>query len=169
MESIIENKVATSGLISLDIESHLPIDEIANVDMKDFLFQELILKEQDFRNHLKDLNLTPFNNKLVYVTCSADAIVPTWAFMLLSITLQSSAKKVFMVKDKNEMYTTLAMEFINELPVSEYENQRVIIKGCSKIKLEEKVFVSLALKLKPVVKSLMFGEPCSTVPLYKKK
>ena len=166
MSEEIVNKVANSGLITIDLEDWYP-ENVVTIDMAQFLFHGLILKAKEFREAIKTTNWQSYQNKFVSIICTADAIVPTWAFMLISINLQPFAKKIaFGSEDKmiEEFYT----EKINSLDLSEYADKRIIIKGCSKKNVPVSAHVKLAAQLQPVVKSLMFGEPCSTVPLYKK-
>jgi hypothetical protein len=162
------NKVTQSGLITLDLEEYyLPGDRVL-FDMKDWLFQELILKEKDFRDKLKTHDWSQYKDKLVAITCTADAIVPTWAFMLVASQLNSIAKKIIF-GDLKKLEEEIFFEAISKISPADFKDQKVIIKGCSKIDVPVSVFVKITDMLRPVVKSIMYGEPCSTVPVFKRK
>ncbi len=168
MEGEIVNKVANSGLITIDLEDYYPKGERVLFDIKDWLFEELLLKEKDFRAHVKEHNWEQYQDKYVALTCSTDAIIPGWAFILLATELQPYAKRI--VKGNLEqLETALYQEEIAKLDVSEFEDKRLIIKGCSNLPVPESAYIELVQKLRPVAKSLMYGEACSTVPLYKKR
>jgi hypothetical protein len=167
MDSIV-NKVAESGLITLDLEEFYPNDEIVAFDLKDYLFMGMILKEKDFRAELQGLNWQEYRGKLVALFCSADAIIPQWAYMLVSSNLSGIAKKVFS-GTTDEMRKEIFIEKIREINSDDYTDKRVVIKGCGDLEVGDYAFVEVSNKLTPVVKSLMYGEPCSTVPVYKKK
>lgn len=162
------NKVAQSGLVTLDPAVFYPPGERAVYDIKDNLFMELILKEKDFREFVKNHDWAQYQDKYVAVTCSADAIVPAWAYMLLANRLAPYAKEV-VFGDAEVLETVLFVKSIAGLDVEQYRDQRIVIKGCGDIPVPVSAYVELTKKLTPVVKSLMFGEPCSTVPIYKKK
>lgn len=162
------NKVSESGIISLNLEEYYPKDDIALFDMKDYLFMGLILKEKDFRENLKMLDLSIYTDKVVAVTCSADAVIPMWAYMLVSSNLQPVARDV-VFGTMEEVKNTLLLKNIAQLPVNDYEGKRVVIKGCGEIPVGEAAYLQATQLLRPVAKSIMYGEPCSTVPIYKKK
>ena len=162
------NKVSESGIISLNLEEYYPKDDIALFDMKDYLFMGLILKEKDFRENLKMLDLSIYTDKVVAVTCSADAVIPMWAYMLVSSNLQPVARDV-VFGTMEEVKNTLLLKNIAQLPVKDYEGKRVVIKGCGEIPVGEAAYLQATQLLRPVAKSIMYGEPCSTVPIYKKK
>jgi hypothetical protein len=168
MEETFTNKVSESGIISLNLEEYYPKDDIALFDMKDYLFMGLILKEKDFRENLKMLNLSIYTDKVVAVTCSADAVIPMWAYMLVSSNLQPVARDV-VYGTVEEVKNTLLLKNIAQLPVDDYEGKRVVIKGCGEIPVGEAAYLQATQLLRPVAKSIMYGEPCSTVPIYKKK
>lgn len=165
-EDIIRNKVAESGIITIDPAQLANTSGIAEFDLKPFLFEEQILKEKDFREKLKQHDWAHYSGKDVAVYCSADAIIPTWAYMLVASALQPFARKVF-TGTTNHLKEVLYRQAIMELPVEEYRDKRIVIKGCSDTPLS--VYSDLILKLQPVVISVMYGEPCSTVPVFKKK
>lgn len=166
MEAII-NKVAESGLITINLEDFLPRD-VMIFDLKPFLFMELILKEKDFRASLISHDWKMYENKNIIVTCSADAIIPVWAYMLVMSYLQPVAKNVVM-GNKKEAEKQLMLQNINNMDTHAYGEQRIVIKGCGEIPLPDEAYAAITFKLRPVAKSIMYGEPCSTVPIYKKK
>jgi hypothetical protein len=166
MEEII-NKVAKSGLISLDLEEHYHSGERVIYDLKDNLFMGLILKEKDFRAFLKNHDWAQYSDKNVAITCSEDAIVPTWAYMLLAIQLEPYANAL-VFGSLADLETKLFYDVIAQLDIEQYRDARVVVKGCSKQPVPTAAYVEITRKLSPVVQSLMFGEPCSTVPLYKR-
>jgi hypothetical protein len=167
MEQII-NKVATSGLISLDLEDFYDKGERVIYDLKNNLFMGLILKEKDFREFLKTHNWSHYQGKNVAIICSEDAIIPTWAYMLLAIQLEPFAKMV-VFGDLKDLENKLYQEALSKINPADYAGMRVVVKGCSKVPVPTSAYVEITRILKPYVQSLMFGEPCSTVPLYKKK
>lgn len=164
----IVNKVAQSGLVTFDPASLYPAGERVLYDIKDNLFQGLMLREKDFREFIKQHDWEQYQDKFVAVFCSADAIVPTWAYMLLANKLAPFAKKV-VFGDLNTLETVLFEKAINELDLEKFRDQRIVIKGCGDIAVPESAYVSLAFRLTSVVKSILYGEPCSTVPVYKRK
>lgn len=164
----IVNKIATSGLISLNLEDFYLAGERVEFDLRPHLFQELILKEKEFREFVKTNDWGVYANKMVAITCSADAIVPTWAYMLLSIALQPFAAKIYF-GSLEQMEEFIFVEQLSKLNIEDYRDKRVVIKGCGDIPVPTNAFVVAARLLQPVCKSLMYGEPCSTVPLYKSK
>lgn len=166
MEEII-NRVAKSGLISLDLEAYYHQGERIVYDLKDNLFMGMILKEKDFREFLKTHDWTQYRGKNVAVTCTEDAIVPTWAYMLLALQLGPYANTV-VFGDINDLEEKLFFDAINQINPEDYRDARVVVKGCSKHPVPTAAYVEIAQKLQPVVQTLMFGEPCSTVPLYKR-
>lgn len=166
-ENII-NKVAQSGLVTFDPASLYPVGERVLYDIKDNLFMGLMLREKDFREFIKVHDWQQYQDKFVAVTCSADAIVPTWAYMLLANKLVPFAQKV-VFGDLNTLETVLFEEAINNVDLEKFRDQRVVIKGCGDINVPESAYVSLTFRLTPVVKSILYGEPCSTVPVYKRK
>ena len=161
------NKVAESGLITLDLEKFYPKGETAVFDLKDHLFMGLILKEKDFREALKKLDWSVYQDKNVALTCSADAIIPVWAWMLAVSYLQPVAKEVVM-GDEKELHRSVYLKNIDAIDINEFAGQRVVIKGCGETPIADYVYMEITKKLRPVVKSIMYGEPCSTVPVYKK-
>ena len=167
MSEAIINKVSDSGLITLDLEQYYPREEVVLYDLKDYLFMGLILKEKDFRESLKNLDWEVYKNKYVGVTCSADAIIPPWAYMLAASYLQPVAKDVIM-GDEKEVHKTIFLKNIQGINANEFTGQRVVVKGCGDTPIGEFAYMEITKLLRPVVKTIMYGEPCSTVPIYKK-
>jgi Protein of unknown function (DUF2480) len=161
------NRVASSALLTFDLEEYYTPGDRILFDIKPLLFQELILKEKDFRQFLKDHNWSQYHGKFVAITCTADAIVPTWAYMLIAIALQPWAGKV-VFGNKEQLETQLFLQALQKVNWPSFQEAKVVVKGCSKVAVPEAVYVEVASRLTPYVSSLMFGEPCSTVPLYKK-
>ncbi len=168
MENEIVNRVSESGIQQLSLEDFISKGESVLFDLKPWLFEELMLKEKDFREHIKNHDWNFYQDKNVAITCSADAIIPTWAFMLIASALQPLAKKIIF-GSLQQLEEQCMLEAIQEIDAAKFQNQRVVIKGCADREIPVSAFVALTTKLKPVVKSIMYGEPCSTVPVYKAK
>lgn len=168
MENEMINRVSESALITLNLEDYYPKEEVVVFDLKDYLFMGLILKEKDFREALKNVDLTTFTGKLVAVTCSADAVIPMWAYMLVASVLQPVATEVVFGKE-DEIKKQLLLNNIASLPVNEFADKRIVIKGCGDLPIGEAAYLQATKLLRPVAKSIMYGEPCSTVPIFKKK
>ena len=162
------NKVAESGIITLNLESYFPKEEIAIFDMKDYLFMELILKEKDFREKLKALDTSIYQDKIVALTCSADAVIPMWAYMLVASALEPVAADIRFGTEK-EVEQNLLTAAIDKVDAADYTDKRVVLKGCGERPMPESAYVLMTKKLRPYAKSIMYGEPCSTVPVYKRK
>lgn len=167
MENEIVNKVSQSGIITIDLEAFYPEGERILFDIKNLLFQGLILREKDFREYLKNENWNKYRDKYVALTCSADAIVPTWAYMLLATQMEPVAKRV-VFGDLETLETVLYNDILSNLNINDYKDARVVIKGCGDLPVPKSAYVQITSLLRPVAKSIMYGEPCSTVPLYKK-
>lgn len=165
---LIENKVANSGLITLDLETLRHNGKRVAFDIKDWLFRELILKEKEFREFVKNHDWAQYENQNIAFYCSTDALVPTWAYMLLASAVQPYAHK-YVFGTLAELETQLYTDAIAQLDMNQYADKRVIIKGCSHDELPVTAYVTITSKLLPVVKSLMYGEACSNVPVYKKR
>ncbi|MBC6368953.1 DUF2480 family protein [Algoriphagus sp. AK58] len=165
--SDIINRVASSPIISLNMEEFYPQDERVVFDLKNFLFQELVLREKDFRQALKEFDWSVYSDKWVAVTCSADAIVPTWAYMLVCTYLEGVAKG-YCVGDLNNLEQHIAELTLSAIDANDFKDRPVVIKGCSKFPIPLFAYGRLISLLQQEAKSLMFGEPCSTVPLFKK-
>lgn len=168
MENAIVNKVAESGIVTLDLEAYYPQGEIVIFDLKDHLFRGLILREKDFRAALQSLNWEVYRGKYVAINCTADAIVPMWANMLVASYLQPVAKEVF-YGDEKALINTTVIKNLAELKGEEFTDKRVVVKGCGDVQIPEAAYVEITNKLRPYAKSIMYGEPCSTVPIYKKR
>lgn len=160
------NKVAQSGLITLNLEDYLPQGEFVSFDLKEYLFMGLILKEKDFREALKGLDWSPYQGKNVAITCTADAIIPLWAYMLVTSYLQPVAKDIY-VGTAEEMHKHLFLQNIAAIDAAAFADQRIVIKGCGDIPVGAFAYAGLTKLLLPQVRSIMYGEPCSTVPVYK--
>jgi hypothetical protein len=168
MSEPIINKVADSGIVSIDPASYLPDGEFEVFDLKDHLFLGLILKEKEFREALKKTDWAFYRDRNVAVTCSADAIIPVWAYMLVASYLQPVAKEVGM-GTADELKRQLFLRNIGQIDIDEFRDQRVVVKGCGDIPIGDEAYLELARRLTPVAKSIMYGEPCSTVPIFKRK
>lgn len=168
MNETVVNKVMNSGLVTLDLENYLPKDEIITFDLKDHLFMGLILKEKDFREALKKLDWSVYQDQNVNITCSADAIIPSWAYMLVVTYLQPIAKEAY-TGTAAEMQKHLFIKNIASINAAEFEGHRIVVKGCGDVNIESFAYAEITRVLLPHVKSIMYGEPCSTVPVYKKK
>jgi hypothetical protein len=168
MSDVLVNKVAESGLITFDLEQFYPKEEIAVFDLKDYLFMGLILKEKDYRAALLNTDWSKYHNKNVAITCSADAIIPMWANMLAASYLQPIAKAVVFGTEK-ELVQYILMQGLLQIDGSTFTDKRVVVKGCGELPIPENAYVEITNKLRPFAKSIMYGEPCSTVPIYKKK
>lgn len=168
MSDVLMNKVAESGLISFDLEAYYPKSKIKVFDLKEYLFMGLILKEKDFRAALQTTDWESYKDAYVAITCSADAIIPMWANMLVASYLQPVAKEV-VFGDEKRLIESVLVNSINHIDATEFTDKRVVVKGCGDVAIPEAAYVAITNKLRPVVKSIMYGEPCSTVPIYKKK
>ena len=162
------NRVAKSPLITLNLEEHFPTQPFKELDLKQFLFKELILKEKDFRASVAEFDWTAYDGHVICITCSADAIIPVWAYMLVAAEAKGHVSDVFW-GTKDECIRYYYHKLIDDLDVSKYENKMIVVKGCSNKPVPASAYMDLTKKLRPVVRSLMYGEPCSTVPIYKKK
>ncbi|MBL7918835.1 MAG: DUF2480 family protein [Bacteroidia bacterium] len=162
------NKVANSGIVTIDLEEFYVEGERVLFDIKPHLFMEQILKEKDFREFIKANDWSIYKDKIIGLVCTADAIVPTWAYMLLTLALEPYAKRIIF-GNLNEIESILFSEKLNALNVSSFKDARIVIKGCGEKQLPVNAYVQLTTLLKPLAKSIMYGEPCSTVPLYKTK
>jgi len=162
------NRVSESSLTTLDLEELGGKHAWEIFDLRPFLFMELILKEKDFREALKNHDWSVYEGKLVAVYCSADAIIPMWGYMLIGSYLEPVAEAVFFGSPDHAKQQWL-LNKVNELDASAYAGKRVVIKGCGDEPIGEAAYLAATVKLRPVVKSIMYGEPCSTVPIYKQK
>lgn len=161
------NRVAASGLITIKLEEYYPTADFATFDLKDYLFMELILKEKDFRAALKEHDWSQYEGKILLVYCSADAIIPVWAYMLVAANAGGIANEVFQGTQESYLQQHFQRE-VDGLNAEDYADKRLVIKGCSEKPVPASAYLAVTAKLKPVAKSIMYGEPCSTVPVYKK-
>jgi hypothetical protein len=168
MENEIVNRVSSSPLVTFDLEELYTSGERVLFDIKSLLFQELILREKDFRDFIKSHDWSQYTNKHVAITCSADAVVPTWAYMLLTASVQPYASSVIF-GSLQDLEITLFKNALDKIEWGKFSNSKVVIKGCSKVEVPISSYVEVTNRLRPVASSIMFGEPCSTVPVFKKK
>lgn len=168
MEKPLVNKVANSSLVTINLEDYYPEAEIIVLDMKDYLFRELILREKDFREAMNAIDWTQYEGKNMAIHCSTDAIIPTWAYQLVAIHATPYVKMISF-GDAAQFVIQHYCRILGTLNIEDYRDQRIVIKGCSDKPVPAAAYLELTRLLQPVAKSIMFGEPCSTVPLYKKK
>ncbi len=168
MPDEIINRVANSKLVTIDLEDFYPEGKRVLFDIKDWLFEGFVLREKDFRQQVSEFNWSQYQDSYIALTCSTDAIIPGWAYMLLSINLEPYTKKVI-VGDLEQLETSIYQDIINNFDVSAHEGKPIIVKGCSNKPVPQNAYIMLSNKLKTVAKSIMYGEACSSVPLYKKK
>jgi hypothetical protein len=167
-EELIPNKVAKSGLITISLQDYYPEGERCHLDISEWLYEGLILREKEFRQHVKDHDWTQYEGCFVWVNCTADAIIPQWAYMLISAALSDHAR-AYAYGNREQLESILFEASLDKVDFSDFKDQRVILKGCGDIAVPPNAFSSLTRRLKPYVKSLMYGEACSTVPVYKKR
>ena len=168
MSEEIINKVAQSGLHTLDLEEYYPREEIVVFDLKPLLFMEMILKEKEFRAALQAIDWPAYQDKILAVVCTADAIIPAWAYMLIAVQAQPYVKDIVL----GDRATALREAFLTNLraiDTSAFTDKRVVVKGCGDLSVDGFAYLEIARRLRPVVKSIMYGEACSNVPVYKKK
>lgn len=168
MSDAIINKVAESGLITLDLEAYYPKEEIVVFDLKPYLFRELILKEKEFRQAMQEHDWSQYKDKIVAAHCSADAIIPMWAYMLVASYLQPFAANII-VGTEEDARRQLFLRNINSIDTGPFTDQRIIIKGCGDLPIGEYAYLEITKRLRPIAKTIMYGEPCNTVPVYKRK
>lgn len=168
MKDEIVNKVANSALKIFDLEDYYPNNPRMELDVSQWLFHGFVLKEKEFRAALKDFDWSVYKDAYVALSCSTDAILPSWAFMLVSSYLEPFAVKVFL-GDLEHLESSIYQDLLNELDYSEYENLPVIIKGCAKKPIPDEAYILATRKLMPYARSIMFGEACSAVPIFKRK
>ena len=168
MADEIINKVSNSKLITLDLEELYPEGERVLFDIKDWLFDQIILKEKDFRASVKSHDWSRYENTYVALTCSVDAIIPSWAYLLLSSELAPYSKKI-VVGNLELLETSFFQDIIQNLSIESFKEKPIIIKGCAQKPIPASAFSMLIHKLQPIAKSIMYGEACSTVPLFKKQ
>lgn len=167
MSGEIINRVALSPLVTIDLEDYWDGAERVMFDLKDNLFQGMILREKDFREFIKEHDWAQYEGKHVHITCTVDAIIPMWAYMLSAIELEPFAKTV-VFGGIEELETAIYRNIFAQLDFSQFEGKKIVVKGCGDKNLPPAVYVDFITRLRPIADKLMFGEPCSTVPLYKK-
>lgn len=167
LEQPLVNRVAQSGLVTLDLEELFPAGEIVPFDLKDYLFMGLILKEKDFREALKAHDWSQYRGKNLAVFCSADAIIPVWAYMLVATYAAPFADDIAQTMPE-QFAETAFLKKLSTLDLGEYAGKRLVIKGCSDKPVPPAAYLEITRRLQPVAQSIMFGEPCSTVPVYKR-
>ena len=168
MSEQIINKVANSALITFNLEDYYHPGERIIYDIRQNLFQDLILKEKDFRGFVKTFDWSIYNGKNVAITCTNDAVIPTWAYMLLATVITPHANLV-VFGDIKELEQSLFQHALDEVNLVDFKDQRIVVKGCSKVDVPVSAYVEITRLLQPIAKSIMYGEPCSTVPIYKAK
>ena len=168
MSDEIINKVSQSQLVTIDLEVYYPGDAVVVFDLKPHLFMELIVKEKEFRAALQEHDWLQYQGKVVTITCTADAIIPMWAYMLVTTYLQPVAKAV-LYGDEKAALQQLFLANIATIDANEFIDKRIVLKGCGDVPIGEFAYVAITQKLRPVAKTIMYGEPCSTVPIFKKK
>jgi hypothetical protein len=168
MSDEIINKVAQSKLVTFDLEDYYPEGKRIVLDIKDWLYEGLILREKEFRAYVSEHSWEQYKDAYVALTCSSDAIIPGWAYMLLSSKLQPHTKKTI-IGNLEQLETVLYQSVIENLDVSSFKDKPVIIKGCSNKPVPPNAYIWITSKIQPVAKSIMYGEACSSVPLYKRK
>ncbi len=168
MSEEIINRVANSDLITIDLTDYAPNIQILELDLKHFLFEGFILKEKDFRASLKEFDFSGYENKVVAVFCSSDCIIPMWAFMLVTSCLNNVASEIYS-GNKAAVFQQLFLRNIENIKTLKFKNKKVIVKGCGQIPLSANLYVAITKKLQNIVTSLMFGEACSAVPVFKKQ
>lgn len=168
MQDEIINRVSNSKLVTINLEDYYPQGKRVLFDIKDWLFEGFVLREKDFREKAQQFDWSQFKDHYVALTCSSDAIIPAWAFILLNIHLDPFVKKT-VIGNLELLETSIYQDVLNTLDISEFSNKPIIIKGCSKKPVPQNAYIMLSSKLKPIAQSIMYGEACSSVPLYKKK
>ena len=166
MDDVIINKVANSGLVTIDLEDFLLKEKIEAFDLKEHLFKGLILKEKDFREALKNFDWEIYRNKYVAITCTADAIIPLWAYMLVTAYVQPIAKDVY-AGTVEEMKKYVCLKNMSTIKFEEFAGQRIIVKGCGDQQVDSTIYAEITKQLRPLAKSIMYGEACSNVPIFK--
>jgi hypothetical protein len=168
MSEEIINKVAQSGLLTLDLEEYYPREEIVVFDLKPLLFREMILKEKEFRASLQAIDWMQYQGKILAVTCTADAIIPAWAYMLIAVYAQPFAANIIL-GDRQEALQQSFLTNLQAIDPSLFADHRVIVKGCGDLSVGPFAYMEITRRLQPVVKSILYGEACSNVPVYKRK
>lgn len=168
MNTEIVNKVANSGLITINLSDYAIKNPISTFDIKDFLFEGVILKEKEFRSSLKNFNFSKYTKKVVAIYCSSNVIIPMWAYMLVASCLAPVCSQIY-YGEKKDVFQKILLQNIHKINPHQFKDKKVIVNGCGKVPLSESLFIAITQKLQSSVSSLMFGEACSSVPIYKKK
>ncbi|GDX50130.1 hypothetical protein LBMAG26_09890 [Bacteroidota bacterium] len=168
MEEVFVNKVANSGLITFNLEDYFPEGQRKYIDIKDILFMGMVLKEKDFRDWVKTHDWSPYKNCYVAIGCSADAIVPTWAYMLITAKLSGIASEV-VFGDLQALESVLWRNALSNIDLTQFVDGKIVVKGCGDLPVTAAAYSEITRLLTPIVKSIMYGEPCSTVPVFKTK
>lgn len=165
----LENKVAQKAILAFDPEKYLPKNqEIVFIDLKNFLYKELLLKEADYREYLKSKDFTVYQDKYVYIGCTSDAIIPMWAYMLIQSYLAPIVSGTVFANTIEEAKELFMIDIINQLDNTQFQNQRIVVKGCGTLKVSPRLYFALMQKFQPLAKAISFGEACSMVPVFKK-
>ena len=168
MAEEIINKVAQSGLYTLDLEDYYPKDEIVVFDLKPLLFMEMILKEKEFRAALQTIDWTQYKDKVLAVTCTVETIIPLWAYMLVAVQAEPYVKNIFL-GDRPTALQELFLANLRAIDITEFTDKRIVVKGCGDLSVGGFAYLEIARRLRPVAKSILYGEACSNVPIFKKK
>ena len=168
-DEMLINKVAQSDLVTIDPEQYYPGNQLAVFDFKDYLFKGLILREKDFRRDMKEFDWSSLEDKYLHVLSSTDAVIPLWAYMLVSVHAQPFAKAILSGDRTSVINSVILQELKEEYPEEKIADGKFVIKGCSKHHLGPELYLDISAYLQPHARSIMFGEPCSTVPIFKKK
>lgn len=166
-QDILVNRVANSGIITINLEEYYPKEKIVTIDIKDYLFKELILKEKDFRAALKEYQWESLKDQILLIDCSNDAIIPMWSYMLISAYAAPYAKIIWQGSQDDFLKHHFSTQ-IDTIDASAFDQKRVVIKGCSNVPVPPHAYTAVVNKLQPYAQSIMFGEPCSTVPIFKR-
>ncbi|KXK37795.1 MAG: DUF2480 family protein [Saprospiraceae bacterium] len=166
-DTILVNRVAQSGIITIDLENYFPKEEFVKFDIKDYLFHGLIVKEKEFRASLKEVDWSQYKDKIVLVNCSTEAIIPNWSYMLIENYLSDYAKDTYHGSEQDYL-NMYYKKMIDTLDIKQFDNKRIVIKGCGSKPVPSYAYAAMTSKLKHHAISIMFGEPCSTVPVYKR-
>ena len=166
-EEAIVNRIEKSGLVTIDLQDYLKDIKTRVIDLKDYLFQGLVLKEKDFRGALKTLDTSQLKESVVLITCTADAIIPSWAYMLLMSKLSKITQSIA-IGNESDLERVLIDHAISKIIFSDYADAKVVVKGCGSVQQRDYAYAKLTQAILPYVASVMYGEPCSTVPVYKK-
>jgi hypothetical protein len=161
------NRVANSGLVTLNLEDYYPANELEELDLQPLLVGGLMLREKDLRDFIRDHNWATYQDKVVALHCSSDAIIPTWAYMLVAVALQPVARKV-VFGNRDAALAVAFSDSLSRIDWNTFRDAKVVVKGCGDVRVPESIFVEVTYRLRPVAASIMYGEPCSTVPLYKR-